>query len=86
MLFYLYPKSGMNEERRDRMVNTGKLKAVMVLRGYTQRRLAEETEISLTPLNEKINNKSVFRCDEVDKICTVLQITEAKEKCDIFFA
>lgn len=68
------------------MVNTAKLKARMVLEGYTQRTLAKETKIGVTPLNEKINNKRAFRCDEVDKICLVLKITEAEEKCDIFFA
>ena len=68
------------------MVNTNKLKALMVLKGFTQRKLAEETGIGINPLNEKINNKTVFRCDEVDKICKALEITDTTEKCDIFFA
>lgn len=68
------------------MVNTAKLKARMLLEGHTQRTLATATKIGVTPLNEKINNKRVFRCDEVDKICAVLNITEAEEKCAIFFA
>ena len=68
------------------MVDTAKLKARMVLGGHTQRTLAKETKIGITSLNEKINNKQVFRCDEVDKICEVLQIIDAEEKCEIFFA
>lgn len=68
------------------MVNTVKLKARMFLEGHTQRSLAKEAKISLNPLNEKINNKRVFRCDEVDRICEVLNITDPSEKCDIFFA
>lgn len=68
------------------MVNTAMLKARMMLEGYTQRGLAKETKIGVTPLNEKINNKKVFRCDEVDKICDVLRITDPTEKCEIFFA
>lgn len=68
------------------MVNTAKLKARILLEGYTQRTLAKETKIGITPLNAKINNKQVFRCDEVDKICLALNITEPEEKCDIFFA
>ena len=68
------------------MVNSAKLKARMLLEGYTQRTLAKETGIGVTPLNEKINNTGVFRCDEVDKICEVLHITDPIEKCDIFFA
>ena len=62
------------------MVDTAKLKARMILGGFTQRALAKETKIGVTPLNEKINNKRVFRCDEVDKICEVLQITDAEER------
>lgn len=68
------------------MVNTAKLKARILLEGHTQRTLSKATKIGLNPLNEKINNKRVFRCDEVDRICEVLNITEPSEKCDIFFA
>ena len=68
------------------MVNTAKLKALIVLNGFTQRSLSTATKIGVTPLNEKINNRGVFRCDEVDRICEVLNITDPAEKCDIFFA
>ena len=68
------------------MVNTAKLKARIMLEGYTQRTLAKETKIGVTPLNEKINNKRVFRCDEVDAICLVLHITDSEEMREIFFA
>ena len=68
------------------MVNSAKLKARMLLEGYTQRKLAKATNMGVTPLNEKINNKGVFRCDEVDKICEVLNITDAEEMREIFFA
>lgn len=68
------------------MVDTKKLQAIMVLKGYTQRKLAKEAEIGINVLNKKINNNGVFRCDEVDKICKVLNITDTAEKCDIFFA
>lgn len=68
------------------MVDTAKLKSIMVLCGFTQKTLATEMNIGVTSLNEKINNKQVFRCDEVDKICEVLQITDAEEMRSIFFA
>ena len=68
------------------MVNTKLLLSRMVLEGYSQRKLSEETGIGKNVLNKKINNNGVFRCDEVDKICYVLNITDAKEKVDIFFA
>ena len=68
------------------MVNTKLLLARMVLEGYSQRKLAKETGIGVNVLNKKINNNGVFRCDEVDKICNALNITDAAEKVDIFFA
>ena len=68
------------------MVNTKLLMARMILEGYTQRKLAKETGIGVNVLNKKINNNGVFRCDEVDEICKALKITNASEKCDIFFA
>ena len=68
------------------LVNTKLLLSRMVLEGYSQRKLAKETGIGVNVLNKKINNNGVFRCDEVDKICTVLGITDAEEKVDIFFA
>lgn len=68
------------------MVNTKLLQARMVLEGYTQRKLAQETKIGVNVLNKKINNNGVFRCDEVDKICKALNITDTTEMKDIFFA
>lgn len=68
------------------MVDTKKLQARMVLEGYTQRKLAKETEIGVNVLNKKINNNGVFRCDEVDKICEVLNIKDIAERFEIFFA
>ena len=68
------------------MVDTKLLRSRMLLAGYSQRRLANETNINITVLNKKINNSGVFRCDEVDKICKALNITEPTEMRDIFFA
>lgn len=68
------------------MVNTKLLKSRMLLEGYSQRKLAEESGICLNILNKKINNNGVFRCDEVDQICKVLNITDIAEKFNIFFA
>ena len=58
----------------------------MVLAGYSQRKLAKAANIGVNVLNKKLNNNGVFRCDEVDRICEVLNITDASEKVDIFFA
>ena len=68
------------------MVNTKLLQSKMILEGFTQRKLAKEAKIGLNVLNKKINNNGVFRCDEVDRICEVLHITDVQEKFEIFFA
>lgn len=68
------------------MVDTKLLLSKMALRGFSQRKLSSETKIGLNVLNKKINNNGIFRCDEVDKICEVLQITEPNEMISIFFA
>lgn len=68
------------------MVNTNLLRSRMVLAGYSQRKLAKAANIGVNVLNKKLNNNGVFRCDEVDRICEVLNITDASEKVDIFFA
>ena len=68
------------------MVDTNRLKARLALAGKTQEQLAKEVNMSANSLNCKINGRSVFNCNEVDAICNALQIHEAKEKCDIFFA
>lgn len=66
------------------MVNTNRLKGLMVSFGYTQVTLAEKIGISKNALNLKINNNGVFDTNEIEKICEVLDITTDKDKVDIF--
>ena len=68
------------------MVNSRRLKSVMVGAGYTQTKMAEELGMSLNSLCSKINNRSEFTIDEVIKICQILSITDDKEKVYIFLS
>ena len=73
------------------MVDTRKLKSLMVLKGYNQVRLAEEmtargVKISKNALSSKMNHRSSFDCDEADVICDILEVVEPTEKSAIFLA
>ncbi len=64
------------------MVDTRKLKAKIIEKGYTQKRVAQFLGISSTALNNKLNNKSTFKSPEMFKVCTLLGVEDAKA---IFF-
>lgn len=66
------------------MVNTLKLKARIIGEGYSQRSLAKAIGINKNTLNSKVNGNVQFNIDEVDKICEVLHINTADDKCAIF--
>lgn len=63
-------------------VKTNELKASMVRKGYTQKKLADELQITQATLIRKLKN-GVFRTDEVQKMIAVLEINEPMK---IFFA
>ena len=67
------------------MVNVKKLKARMVLMGYTQKSLANEmtergVKTSENTLSSKMNGKSQFDCDDADVICEILHLNTSAEK------
>ncbi|MBR2679415.1 MAG: hypothetical protein IKE23_01395 [Exiguobacterium sp.] len=59
-------------------------KAALAARGYNVRRLAEETEINMVSLYNKIKNGRFYR-GEISKIKTVLGLSN-DELISIFFA
>ncbi|MEG2262127.1 MAG: helix-turn-helix transcriptional regulator [Raoultibacter sp.] len=65
------------------MTDTLKLRALMLEKGYTQERLANEAKLSVPALNQKINNKYEFKASEIAIISRILGI---KDKESIFFA
>lgn len=68
------------------MLCAPKLKAVMAERGETQSSLAKKIKMTQQTLSSRMNGKSCFNLDEIDAICSVLQITDGQTKEAIFLA
>lgn len=66
------------------MINSKLLKAAIVEKGMTQLDVSKKIGISYQSLNDKINNKTDFKVDEVSRLCSVLGIESKREQ--IFFA
>lgn len=52
----------------------GKLKGLMREKGITQTELADKIGMTVQALNAKLNGRSSFTVNEVNKICRVLSI------------
>lgn len=65
------------------MINVNKLEGAIRTKGYTQGRLAEELEMSANTFSSK-KKKGTFTLAEVDKICSILEINNPENKCEIF--
>lgn len=68
------------------LVDKARLMGRIVAAGYTQLSLARAMNMSKNSLNSKINNKSPFDTDAIQKICDLVSITSHKEKAEIFLA
>ena len=71
------------------MVDINKLRARMVLKGYTQKTLVAEmnergVKTTENTLSSKMNGKSQFDCEDADVICDILEVNHPEEKADIF--
>ena len=66
------------------MVDTTRLKGLIVSAGFSQRTFAKYIGMNKDTLNLKINNKSDFKTGEIEKICEALHIVKASDKVDIF--
>ena len=66
------------------MVDERKLRSKMALAGITQRDLAERMKKAENTISAKINGKSRLYLDEIDEMCTILNIHSTAEKADIF--
>lgn len=66
------------------MVNTNKLKGIIVSAGFSQRSFADRIGMNKDTFNAKLNNKSDFKTGEIELICKVLHIDKPSEKVDIF--
>lgn len=68
------------------MLNKNLLKAAIARAGYTQGLLAKRIGMSKNTMSSRMFGKTCFDTDEIDKICSVLDITRNSEKADIFLA
>lgn len=68
------------------MVDKNKLAGAIASKGLTQKKLAEMIGVSKNTISAKINNKSSFDTDEIERICRVLGIKDVIEKANIFLA
>ena len=73
------------------MVDVNKLKARMVLMGYTQKSLVAEMKqrglkTSENTLSSKMQGKSQFDCEDADVICEILKVDNAADRAEIFLA
>lgn len=66
------------------MVNTNRLKGLIISAGFSQRSFAIEIGMNKDTFNLKLNNKSDFKTGEIEKICKILHIDKPSDKVDIF--
>ena len=65
------------------LFNKLKFKAAVIERGKTMSDVAEYLKINESTLYRKVNGSSEFSRDEIQKICTLLEL---ESPVDIFFA
>jgi len=68
------------------VINSGKLRDIIRDRGMKFISVADELGMTRCSLERKINNQAEFRSSEVIKLCSLLNITDVREKEGIFFA
>ena len=56
----------------------------IALAGLSQRKLAQKVGMSKNTINAKINGNGYFDTEQIDRICSVLNIHDNTEKALIF--
>ena len=67
------------------MTQTELLKEIISKSGLKYGYIAEKVGLTYQGLKNKIENKNLFNVEEVDKLCTILNITDVNQKEKIFF-
>ena len=65
-------------------MNRNKLVGAIAAAGLTNGKVAEKIGMSKNAFSSKLNGKSFFNTDEVERICSVIGIVDDAEKVDIF--
>ena len=68
------------------MLDKNLFKSAFVKKGYTQDTLAEALGVSANTMSSRMTGKSCFNTEEIDRLCELLDITDNREKADIFLA
>lgn len=68
------------------MLDKNLFKSAFVKKGYTQDTLAEALGVSPNTMSSRMTGKSCFNTEEIDRLCELLDITDNREKADIFLA
>lgn len=68
------------------MLNKNKLLGAIVSAGMTQNQVAAQIGVSKNTFSAKMNGKTCFNIDQVEKICALVGITDPVEKADIFLS
>lgn len=67
-------------------MQSNKLRAKMAEKGFTQRSLANEINMSENAFSLKMTGRSTFDILEAENICRVLHIDNPSDKADIFLS
>ena len=68
------------------MLNKNKLRGAIIAAGLTQKEVAEQLGISENSFCSKMCGKSSFDIVQAYELCKMLNITDNREKADIFLA
>lgn len=66
------------------MINRNRLVGKIAENGLTQGDVARALGVSANTFSARINGKSYFNTDEVERLCQILCITDDAEKAQIF--
>ncbi|CDB88994.1 putative uncharacterized protein [Clostridium sp. CAG:253] len=68
------------------MTETKRLKQIISASGLKYSFIAEQIGLTYQGFKNKIENKTLFNVEEVDKLCRLLKIKDIQQKEEIFFA
>lgn len=68
------------------MLDKNKFMGTVVAAGLNQAKLARLMKMSKNTMNSRVNGRSQFDTEEIDKLCEILGICDSCEKAKIFLA
>jgi len=69
-----------------KLLNKNKLRGAIVAAGMTQNEVAARIGISRNTFSAKVNGKTCFDSDQIEKICQIVGIIDPAEKANIFLS